>query len=247
MTRASVVMPAAGSGSRFKASAGNLAPEFEKKQFLLLDGLPVFLRALLPFFEFEVFKEWILVIDPQDLVEFQKYLSKEFLEKEHLPLKLLEVKLIDGGSERYLSVAKGVQQVNPQSDWIFVHDAARPLLHQEDLRHLIDCAQTKKMGYLPGEMLKDSVKRVDQNGYIIETPLRQELRAVSTPQLFPAKELKEAFQKTLLIKDFTPTDDAEVFTTWGGQVRVVAIKHTNAKVTTQEDWKRISEIHQANR
>jgi 2-C-methyl-D-erythritol 4-phosphate cytidylyltransferase len=106
---------------------------------------------------------------------------------------------------------------------------------------LLSECQKSDEGILPGERLKDSIKKVNELGYIVETPRRQDLRAVSTPQIFPTYPIKKAYRKILEKKSEgnLPTDDAEVFTLAGGKVRVVILAHGNPKITTLEDWKRL--------
>ncbi|MBL8995284.1 MAG: 2-C-methyl-D-erythritol 4-phosphate cytidylyltransferase, partial [Spirochaetia bacterium] len=76
----SAVFPCAGSGSRFARDLPGT-----KKQFLILGEWPVFLHSLSLFASFEIFGELILVIDPEDLPVYEKFLSAEYLRDHKLP------------------------------------------------------------------------------------------------------------------------------------------------------------------
>ena len=81
---------------------------------------------------------------------------------------------------------------------------------------------------------KDTIKVVDEKGIVIDTPQRNGLWAVQTPQGFQADILKDAYQKAKE-DDFLGTDDASLVERMGRKVKVVEGDYTNIKITTPED------------
>lgn len=232
MPELSAVFPCAGSGKRFGS----------KKQFLILGEWPVFLHSLALFAAFGVFRNLILVIDPDDLRIYEKYLSAEYLKSQGLPERLASVRLVPGGAERHLSVLAGLNEIKNPESLVFIHDAARPLFSREDLETLVGLASAlfeKKEGLLPAEKMKDTVKRVTMvNGetYVSESLPRSELAAVSTPQIFPVRELRHSFEPFLKSPSGNvPTDEGEIYFQSGGKVRIHYLEHANPKLTTADD------------
>ncbi|MGL4425265.1 MAG: IspD/TarI family cytidylyltransferase, partial [Cetobacterium sp.] len=84
--------------------------------------------------------------------------------------------------------------------------------------------------------LKDTIKKVGKDGYIIETPKREEYIAVHTPQIFRGKILKEAYKKARE-DQFLGTDDSSLVEKIGGKIKVIIGDYDNIKITTVEDLK----------
>ena len=201
-----------------------------KKQFMEIKGKPVIWYSL---FEFEKSRvdEIILVTGKEDI----DYCKKEIVEKYNLK-KIKNV--VAGGSERYESVYNGLKEVT--GNIVLIHDGARPLINNEIIERSIE-GTIKSDACVVGVPVKDTIKRANKEGYIIDTPNRSELWITQTPQSFKTdlvkmayKKMKEELEKgnaTLNI-----TDDAmvvEEFTT--NQVRFVQGDYKNIKVTTPED------------
>lgn len=194
----------------------------------------------------------ILVIDLQDLETFEGFLSEKYLQEKNLPPVLAKTKLVSGGAERHLSVYAGLKEVPHETGMVFIHDAARPLISVEDLKDLIELsggAWEKDEGILPAEAVKDTIKRVRvENGetYVSESLPRQELAAVSTPQVFPLLTLKKAFEPFLESKSAAPTDEGEIFFQAKGRIKIHFLGKPNPKLTTAEDLVFIESLYQKN-
>ena len=222
MNKITAIVLAAGSGSRMKSKT--------KKQFMEIKGKPVIWYSL---FEFEKSRvdEIILVTGKEDI----DYCKKEIVEKYNLK-KIKNV--VAGGSERYESVYNGLKEVT--GNIVLIHDGARPLINNEIIERSIEGA-IKSDACVVGVPVKDTIKRADKEGYIIDTPNRSELWITQTPQSFKTDLVKMAYKKMKgeLEKGNTTlniTDDAmvvEEFTT--NQVRFVQGDYKNIKVTTPED------------
>lgn len=217
MNKITAIVLAAGSGSRMKSKT--------KKQFMEIKGKPVIWYSL---FEFEKSRvdEIILVTGKE---------NKEIVEKYNLK-KIKNV--VAGGSERYESVYNGLKEVT--GNIVLIHDGARPLINNEIIERSIE-GTIKSDACVVGVPVKDTIKRANKEGYIIDTPNRSELWITQTPQSFKTDLVKMAYKKMKeeLEKGNTTlniTDDAmvvEEFTT--NQVRFVQGDYKNIKVTTPED------------
>lgn len=222
MNKITAIVLAAGSGSRMKSKT--------KKQFMEIKGKPVIWYSL---FEFEKSRvdEIILVTGKEDI----DYCKKEIVEKYNLK-KIKNV--VAGGSERYESVYNGLKEV--AGNIVLIHDGARPLINNEIIERSIE-GTIKSDACVVGVPVKDTIKRANKEGYIIDTPNRSELWITQTPQSFKTDLVKMAYKKMKeeLEKGNTTlniTDDAmvvEEFTT--NQVRFVQGDYKNIKVTTPED------------
>ena len=222
MNKITAIVLAAGSGSRMKSKT--------KKQFMEIKGKPVIWYSL---FEFEKSRvdEIILVTGKEDI----DYCKKEIVEKYNLK-KIKNV--VAGGSERYESVYNGLKEAT--GNIVLIHDGARPLINNEIIERSIE-GTIKSDACVVGVLVKDTIKRANKEGYIIDTPNRSELWITQTPQSFKTDLVKMAYKKMKeeLEKGNTTlniTDDAmvvEEFTT--NQVRFVQGDYKNIKVTTPED------------
>lgn len=222
MNKITAIVLAAGSGSRMKSKT--------KKQFMEIKGKPVIWYSL---FEFEKSRvdEIILVTGKEDI----DYCKKEIVEKYNLK-KIKNV--VAGGSERYESVYNGLKEVT--GNIVLIHDGARPLINNEIIERSIE-GTIKSDACVVGVPVKDTIKRANKEGYIMDTPNRSELWITQTPQSFKTYLVKMAYKKMKeeLEKGNTTlniTDDAmvvEEFTT--NQVRFVQGDYKNIKVTTPED------------
>lgn len=222
--RASLILLLAGSGRRFGAA----------KQFLDFGGEPLWLRAL-RLFDRPPFDDVVLVTPAG---EEEKIAAAARSAVNH-PTR---VRAVAGGAERWLSVQSGLAALEDAGSPVFIHDAARPLLHAEDLDRLVEeagaLAAGGPTGLLPGEKVTDTVKRVDGNGTVTESLDRGTLRAVSTPQIFWADDLIASYRAFRSRATRTPTDDGEVWTESGGSLRVVELRHPNPKITLPGDLER---------
>jgi len=142
---------------------------------------------------------------------------------------------VAGGATRSESVRAGLDAVPTEATIICVHDAARPFASAALFSSVIGAIVDGADGAVPGVAVPDTIKRVDADGRVVETPQRATLVAVQTPQAFRAEALREAHA---LGKD--ATDDAALVEQLGGRVVVVPGEPANRKITDREDlvWAR---------
>jgi 2-C-methyl-D-erythritol 4-phosphate cytidylyltransferase len=214
-----VILPAAGKSSRFGGR--------EKKPYVALDGRPVWLRTAELFVNRPDVTQLLLVISPDD---------RELVERRYAAnLMFLDIKLVDGGAERFESVANALAHLKPGADFVAVHDAVRPCAPPA----VIDAVFAAAASYgaaLPGVAVADTLKRVDQEGRVIETVAREGLWQVQTPQAFRRDWLEEAYRQRDQV-GATITDDAQLVEAAGHPVRVVPGSPFNLKITTADDLK----------
>jgi len=140
--------------------------------------------------------------------------------------------LTEGGDTRQKSVMQGLRLVSGTSDYIAVHDGARPLVRPEHISKVIQDARVFG-GATLGVPVKDTIKTVD-DGLIIDTPPRSSLYITQTPQVFRKRLYFEAVDFALGHGlDFT--DDCQLVEAIGGKIYMTTGDYTNIKITTPED------------
>ena len=149
-----------------------------------------------------------------------------------------------GGVERTHSVLAGLNRLSElasKEDWVLVHDAVRPCLSMSDLTRLIERVTTGGIGGILAQRCSDTIKRVDSEGFIIETFDRSVMWRAQTPQMFRFGDLcfslEQALEKNLLV-----TDDAGVMEAAGFPVQIIEGMASNIKVTLPDDLQ-IVEYH----
>ncbi len=209
-----LVLAAAGTGSRF----GSDTP----KQFLSIEGKPLYLHALERFSSF--FEVAVLVL-PKGWEEKVKTQVQSLSYGDRLILEI-------GGPRRQDSVYQGLNRLGEEIEIVLVHDAARPFTSTELIASVIE--QTRQHeACVPVLPVADSLKEVS-DGRIVRTLDREGLSMVQTPQGFEINLLKRAFQQA--IQDgFYGTDEASLVERLGSPVHVVAGESSNLKVTCKED------------
>ncbi len=225
-SRCGAVVLAAGAGTRMNSNT--------KKQFLELRGKPIIYYSLKAFQESFV-DEIVLVVSEEDI----DYCKKEIVEK----YAFSKVKhIVAGGKERYHSVAAGIQNMGI-SDYIFIHDGARPMLTSDILVRAYECVKEYD-ACVVGMPVKDTIKIADKNEYISQTPDRNLVWSIQTPQVFSYELIKKAYEELLINEaglqeaGINITDDAMVVETFVQKpVKLVKGSYENIKITTPEDLK----------
>ena len=201
------------------------------KQYLLIKGKPVLYYSLKAF-EDSIVDDIILVTAESEI----SYCKEEIIEQYGFHKV---TKIVAGGKERYHSVYNGLQACE-DADIVLIHDGARPFVDDAIIRRNID--MVKEYGAcVTGMPVKDTIKIADEFGYVKETPRRDLIWAVQTPQTFRYDVIKKSYD-TFLAKEteycgkYNVTDDAMVAEIFGGiKVKLVEGSYSNVKITTPED------------
>ena len=220
-SKITLIVAAAGVGKRMNLGY--------PKQFLEVAGEPLFLKVL-KIAEKSSFINKIIIVTGKESINQVKETCEEF------KIKKLQ-KIIEGGNERQYSIENALEYCQDNSI-IAVQDGVRPFLKEkyfsEGLKILEENLEID--GIVVGVPLKDTIKRVDQNGIVIETPKREEYIAVHTPQIFRGEILKSAYRKAKE-ENFLGTDDSSLVERLGGKIKVIIGDYDNLKITTIEDLK----------
>ncbi len=202
------------------------------KQYLLLSGKPILYYSL-KVFEDSFIDEIVLVTGKGEI----PYCRKELVEKYRLS-KVTTV--VEGGTERYHSVAAGLGALT-DCDYVFIHDGARPFVSTEILMRAYEAVQRYGTA-IAAVPAKDTVKIADKEGFVKETPDRSSVWIMQTPQVFSFPSIKKAYdillagEEELMDKKIQITDDAMVMETFCGcPVKLVEGSYRNIKITTPED------------
>jgi 2-C-methyl-D-erythritol 4-phosphate cytidylyltransferase len=212
-----LLIPAAGSGKRMG--------DPNNKLLLEILGLPI-LGWTLKAAQASKTIDWIGIIGQKhDFEDFEKILNKVSISK--------QVELIEGGSTRQESVYKGLQALPAQATHVLIHDGARCLI-TADLFDRCSQAILSCPGLIAAIGVKDTIKIVDNQGFIESTPNRSQLWAAQTPQGFLVSLLKECHDKGVRL-GWEVTDDAALLEKCQIPVKIVTGEETNLKITTPVD------------
>ena len=140
--------------------------------------------------------------------------------------------IVPGGETRMDSVWRGMQALPPETQWVAVHDAARPLVTPELIEATIRGARRAKAAIAAVPVVPTVKQAVD--GWVEKTLDRSRLWAVQTPQVFERGLLEKAHQHGRG-NGFVATDDAALVERLGHRVRIVEGSPRNIKITTRED------------
>ena len=120
---------------------------------------------------------------------------------------------------------------------ILIHDGVRPLVSAELIKRLLNEVKGVN-GVIPGLPLKETLKEINNRGYVLSTVKREKYWAIQTPQVFQYEIIKKAYDRAY--KDgFYATDDAALVERIGGKIKIIAGSPSNIKITTPEDLKMV--------
>lgn len=213
------IVLAAGQGKRMNSSV--------QKQYLLIKGKPVLYYSLKAFEDCPFIDEIILVTGKDEI----DYCRQEIVENYGFT-KVNQI--VPGGKERYHSVYEGLKVITG-CQYVYIHDGARPFLNGEILERA-RAAVEESGACVVGMPVKDTIKISDGTGIAAETPRRDLVWMIQTPQVFSYELIFSAYKKLLKGDAISVTDDAMVLEVMEGKkVRLVEGSYQNIKITTPED------------
>ncbi len=215
MAKFAVILPAAGKSSRFNN------PQY-KKPYIPLGDRAVWLHAAERFVNRSDVCQLILVVSPEDREYFDSRFASNII--------FLGIQVVEGGAERTDSVEKALATVPAETDFVCIHDAARPCLASEWIDSVFAAAREHGAAIL-ATPIAGTIKRVEGNA-IRETVPRGGLWEAQTPQVFRTDWLRAAYAQR---QGLTATDDAQLVEQLGKKVVVVPGSPLNLKITTSED------------
>ncbi|MFZ9850533.1 MAG: 2-C-methyl-D-erythritol 4-phosphate cytidylyltransferase [Vulcanococcus sp.] len=140
---------------------------------------------------------------------------------------------IEGGDTRQASVSNGLAALPEGADAVLIHDGARCLVEPALIARCAEAAASGK-AVIAAAPVTDTIKRVDGDGVIQDTPDRSVLWGAQTPQGFPVQQLRQAHARAIA-EGWSVTDDASLFERLGWPVQVIASSPANIKITTPFD------------
>jgi 2-C-methyl-D-erythritol 4-phosphate cytidylyltransferase len=221
----SVILPAAGFGTRMGRGQIEQPARSGRKQFMLLDGVPILVHTVRKFAACPLVTEIVLALRGDDLEWAQSLLKSEAFTK--------PVRLVEGGDTRQQSVENALATLAPDVDLVAVHDAVRPFIAPETIEQVILEARENGAAIV-GIVPVDTVKQVHKNKIRATLP-RERLVLAQTPQVFRLDLLRLAFAKARE-DNFTGTDEASLVERLEQvEVCVVAGSDRNIKITKPTD------------
>lgn len=236
--KTTAIVLAAGQGKRMGSDVA--------KQYLLLCGKPVLYYTLKNFEDSQV--DEVVLVTAADQIE---YCQKEIVDA----FGFTKVKqVVAGGKERYHSVANGLRAIakyeeqndlqdERKTDYVLIHDGARPFATPEIIARGIEAVQIHKACVI-GMPVKDTIKISDIDGFAEQTPNRNLVWQIQTPQIFAFDLIHNAYEELLLKEEelkqqgIAVTDDAMVAELFSDKkVKLVEGSYENMKLTTPEDLK----------
>ncbi len=210
--KASAVIVAAGESQRMEGM---------DKVFATLGGEPLLLRATRAFQECTLIHQIVVVVGGDKEEKCRHLVAGEEWDK------VSDVCL--GGRRRQDSVAAGLKRIK-NCDWVVVHDGARPLVTVDLIERGLAAARETgaAVAAIP---VTDTIKVAGEDRIVRETPPRQNLWAIQTPQVFRMDIIIEAYQRA----NGDVTDDGSLVEQSGYKVKLYMGSSDNIKVTTPDD------------
>jgi 2-C-methyl-D-erythritol 4-phosphate cytidylyltransferase len=195
------------------------------KLLSLIDGRPVVAHSIDRFELCREIDEVILVVRSDRRPEFQKVVDGSGFTK--------VIDLVDGGSERHLSVWNGISRLSKSCQIVAVHDAARPLVSSELISRSVTLARDCGAVSLAAPIV-ETLKRADLDHNVTESLDRSGLWAMQTPQVFRFDWLLDAY-KRIVDSGRSVTDEVSALQEAGYQVRLLQNTDWNIKITFPKD------------
>ncbi len=218
MGKIAAIILAAGQGKRMKSKI--------QKQYLLLKEKPVLYYSIRAFEQSSV-DTIVLVTGKEEMLHCKEEIIKRY--------NFQKIDYItEGGRERCHSVYKGLQALPKDIEYVLIHDGARPFVTKQMIEGTITAVKEYK-ACVVGMPVKDTIKITNTDQFSIQTPERQYVWAVQTPQAFSFELVWKAYSM-LMEKEIPVTDDAMVVETFlHYPVKLIEGSYKNIKITTPED------------
>jgi 2-C-methyl-D-erythritol 4-phosphate cytidylyltransferase len=217
--RVNAVIVAAGEGKRI----GGEIP----KPFLSIAGRPMILHTLSRFAESQMVRKVILVVSEKEISRCQELIKSDSR------IRFLDCALQAGGVRRQNSVSRGLELLDADCEVVVIHDGARPFVPP----HLIDyCVEVafREGAVVVGIPVRSTIKVVSAERRIEDTPPRDSLWEIQTPQVFRSEIIREAYRQATK-QGSEATDDAMLVERLGERVTVLEGHPANIKITVPED------------
>lgn len=210
-------------GAIIVAAGKSIRMEGIDKLDLVYDKKTVLEHVLLRFLEHKDISEVVLVVSKDKRKHVEDLVYSLINDK--------PIKIVEGGVSRLQSVKNGVEAVDKKNEYILIQDAARPFTDDDLITRTIDAASIYGAA-VGGIAVTDTIKIVDEDGFVASTLDRSTLKAVGTPQVFRA----QTFIDALSVYEYdTAYDDCQIIESIGIPVKVIEGQQSNIKITERKD------------
>jgi 2-C-methyl-D-erythritol 4-phosphate cytidylyltransferase len=226
--KVSVILPAAGLGTRMGRSSAEKTGT-SRKQFMLLEGSPILLHTVRKFAACDEVSEIVVAVRREDLEWVGELLRAEIRNK--------PVRVVEGGNSRQESVANALASLAGDIDLVCVHDAVRPFVDLETIQKaLAEAAEAGAaiVGIVPVDTVKQATRAHTEHVRIRGTIPREKLVLAQTPQVFRYDLIKRAFEAAAA-DGFVGTDESSLVERLEYEVAVVLGSDRNIKITKPTD------------
>jgi 2-C-methyl-D-erythritol 4-phosphate cytidylyltransferase len=186
-----------------------------------LGGKPALARVLHAFDSCDSIDQIVAVVNEKSLERCRQLIAEEELSK--------PIEVCAGGKRRQDSVAAGLKRLD-KCDWVVIHDGARPLVTRDLIERGLEAARETGAA-VAAVPVNDTIKVAGDDKIVHQTPPRQNLWAVQTPQVFRYGLISEAYKKA----EDEVTDDASLVEQLGYKVKLYMGAYDNIKITTPDD------------
>ena len=215
--KTAAIILAGGTGTRMKSAT--------TKQMMLLLGKPVIVRTLEAFEACPRIDEIVVAVRPEERIAITLLCEKYSITKCHA--------LVIGGDTRQESAVRGLSALSDDVQYIAIHDAARPLITPAQIGRVVTFAYAYHAATAVTSVV-DTVKTVNNRGFIDSTISRDTVKLAATPQVFH-RRYYEAAVKYAQDKGVSVTDDNSLMELIGQRVRAVDTGRENIKITEAGD------------
>lgn len=219
MEKVGVVIVAGGNGTRMGSDI--------KKQYIKLNNKEILAHTIEAFNKCNLIDDIVVVVGENEMAFVENEICKHYgYDKVR--------KVVAGGKERQDSVYNGLQSIAKDTAYVMVHDGARPFVTEAIIERGLDGAKEKGAAIM-AVPVKDTIKECTiEDGRVENTPMRQKLWSIQTPQIFKYNILINAYN---YVREHTlqVTDDSMAVEAFGEKVYIVEGEYTNIKLTTPED------------
>ena len=219
-----LILTAAGKSERF-----NNGQRGAKKEYSLINGKSIVRMALDAFLPLSELKRVVVTVPKGGEKEMKASLGE--VEGE------IPIAFIEGGASRTQSISHAMDYLSSFSDYslIAIHDGARPFIDRDTICNCLYAAESYG-GAIPGIRVSDAMKRADENSFILDRVDRNRVWRIQTPQVFQREKILSIY--STLKEDESFDDDASLFSSRGGRVKIVEGNEDNIKITWKDDLKR---------
>jgi 2-C-methyl-D-erythritol 4-phosphate cytidylyltransferase len=195
------------------------------KVFETIGNMPVAARSINAFEQNDKISNIVVVVKQESVLKMQQLCEQYAFKK--------VTDIVEGGNCRQQSVANGFKALDDNTDFVLIHDGARPFVSRDCVNRVLDAAKMYS-AVTCAVKCKDTIKVIRADGLVTNTPDRSTLVSVQTPQGFAVDVYKKALKQfNDRLEQFT--DDCSLVEAIGFPVYVVDGEYTNIKITTPDD------------